>query len=235
MSGVKPAAKGPLSQRLRVARAIGTALVVLVALRTLVVTGVVVRSNSMSPTVVPGDVVLINRAAVGGRIPLLGTRVPGYSAIRRCDVVLYEHEVSSGSLFLAKRVVGVPGDTLQMKSQQLFVNHEKYPEPYATLAMGPDVGDERLSWQRHYLVGHSSATYAPTRDTWGPIVVPMNHLFVMGDRREESFDSRYTGFVPASFVRGRAVLVYFSIDPDAPHHSSVRWRRIGNTFGCQLG
>ena len=98
---------------------------------------------------------------------------------------------------------------------------------------GGDPGEQEFSWQSSYLVRSANAAtgYHPSRNNWGPLIVPEKNYFVLGDNRDNSYDSRYWGFVPDSMVRGKPMFVYYSFAPDsgrsAPWVTSIRWRRLG--------
>ncbi len=133
-----------------------------------------------------------------------------------------------------KRVVGVPGDTLMMRDGVLVRNGQPLKETYVThTSDAADMAADEFRWQRDYLVrsAHASDTYWPSRNDWGPLVVPPRNFFVLGDNRDNSLDSRYWGFVPDSLVRGTPMFVYFSYRPDSSSAWSwltdARWRRLG--------
>jgi signal peptidase I len=129
---------------------------------------------------------------------------------------------------LIKRVVGLPGDTIGMRGNTLAINGRPLREPYA--CVDPDTAPESqtdtfFEWQRAYIAAGASAHgYHPTVRTWRPLVVPPDSVFVLGDNRENSLDSRYRGFVARSAFFRRPTGIYFSWDPDA---KKVRWWRIG--------
>ena len=105
-------------------------------------------------------------------------------------------------------------------------------DPARTAILFDPVGDE-FYWQRGFLVPQARAAvaYHPSRNNWGPIIVPQHHFFVLGDNRDNSLDSRYWGFVPDSLVRGRPLFVYFSYVPDSATSldwlTHIRWKRLG--------
>ena len=212
-------------------KSIAIALVLFLFLRTFLVQTFVITSGSMKETLLVGDMLLVNRASIGSRIPGTGIRIPGYSEVRRGDVLVFDphHEED---LKLIKRLIGLPGDTLEMRNRVLYLNGEIQDEPYAVHTDAPDEVDRGMAWQRdHLLDGTDPRTYAPTRDTWGPLVVPDGHYFMLGDNREESLDSRYWGPLATWRLEGRAVFTYYSYNKDSfrpfPAIREVRWGRIG--------
>ncbi len=213
------------------AKSIAIAVVLFLVLRTFLVQTFVITSGSMEDTLLVGDMLLVNRLAIGSRVPGTALRIPGYSSPRRGDVLVFDppHEPD---LMLIKRLVGLPGDTLQMRDRVLYVNGERLDEPYV---VHTDAGDEVhpwMQWQRDFLLpGADPVTYAPTRDNWGPIVVPEDRYFMLGDNREHSLDSRYWGLLEGWRLEGRAVFTYYSYNKDSyrpfPALREVRWNRIG--------
>lgn len=208
------------------------AAILFLVLRTFLVQTFVITSGSMENTLLVGDMLVVNRAAMGSRIPLTDVRIPGYSEPRRGDVIVFDppHEET---LKLVKRLIGMPGDTLRMEDRVLYVNGERRDEPYVRHT---DVADEShpwMTWQRDYLPATvDPATYTPTRDNWGPLVIPAGRYFMLGDNRETSLDSRYWGLLERWRLEGRAVFTYFSYNKESyrpfPWIREVRWGRIGD-------
>ena len=141
---------------------------------------------------------------------------------------------------LVKRLVGTSGDTLFMRKSILYVNGIAQRQGYgATAAVNPDVAnsvDPLFDWQKKVQLKSSrfgAAPAQPNHDNWGPLVVPPHRLFMMGDSRYNSKDSRYWGFVPRENVRGKPLFVYYSYNADdsdrpLPMITDIRWRRIGH-------
>jgi signal peptidase I len=214
------------------AKSIGIAVVLFLFLRTFIVQTFVITSGSMENTLLVGDMLMVNRAAIGSRIPGTQIRIPGYSKPERGDILVFDphHEED---LKLIKRLIGMPGDTLEMRNRVLYVNGEVLDEPYVVHKDRDDESHPWMSWQKDYLVGGvDPASYQPTRDTWGPLVVPEGYYFMLGDNREESFDSRYWGPLEAWRLEGRAVVTYYSYNRESyrpfPAIREVRWGRIGH-------
>jgi signal peptidase I len=224
----KPAEEGSALEWLK---SIVIAVVLFLVLRTFLVQTFVITSGSMEETLLVGDMLLVNRLAIGSRVPGTQIHIPGYSSPRRGDVLVFDppHEPD---LMLIKRLVGLPGDTIEMHDRVLYVNGERKDEPYVVHS---NVGDEVhpwMQWQRDFLpAGADPRTYAPTRDNWGPLVIPEDRYFMLGDNREKSLDSRYWGFLEGWRLEGRAVFTYYSYNKDSyrpfPALREVRWNRIG--------
>ena len=214
------------------AKSIAIAVVLFLFLRSFLVQTFVITSGSMENTLLVGDMLLVNRAAMGSRIPGTSVRIPGYSAPARGDVLVFDppHEET---LKLIKRLIGMPGDTLEMRNRVLSLNGSVFDEPYVVHSDVPDERHPWMEWQRdHLAAGREGSTYAPTRDNWGPLVVPEGHYFMLGDNREKSLDSRYWGLLEAWRLEGRAVFTYFSYNKGSyrpfPAIREVRWDRIGD-------
>lgn len=211
-------------------KSIVIAVALFVFLRTFLVQTFVITSGSMEETLLVGDMLLVNRVAIGSKIPGTDLRIPGYSEPRRGDVLVFDppHEPE---LMLIKRLVGLPGDTLEMRDRVLFVNGEAQDEPYVVHDVAGDDVHPWMVWQREHFIGGDPRAYAPTRDNWGPLVIPEDRYFMLGDNREHSLDSRYWGLLEGWRLEGRAVFTYYSYNKDSyrplPALREVRWGRIG--------
>lgn len=213
-------------------KSLAIAAVLFVVLRSFLVQTFVITSGSMEDTLLVGDMLMVNRAAIGSPLPFTGLHLPGYSEPHRLDVLVFDppHEES---LKLVKRLIGLPGDTLQMRNRTLYINGAAQDEPYLKHA---DIADEMhpwMVWQRDYLApGVDRDGYAPTRDNWGPIVIPEDRYFMLGDNRETSLDSRYWGLLEGWRLEGRAVFIYFSYNKESyrpfPWLREIRWGRLGD-------
>lgn len=204
---------------------------IFLVVRTFLIQTFTIVSGSMEGTLLVGDFLVLNKSAYGATVPGIDVKLPGYDIPTRGDIIVFRghHE----DIDLVKRLVGMPGDTLAMRNGQLLLNGVPIDEPYAvhTDPRG-DGGHPWMDWQAEHLPDPAErSAYYPTRDNWGPIVVPAERYFVLGDNRDESLDSRYWGFIQPHQVKGRAVALYFSYNnrPDGglPVLSRVRWSRIG--------
>jgi signal peptidase I len=216
------------------AKAIGVALAVWIVLRSYLIEAFRIPSPSMENTLLVGDFLFVDKTAFGGQfeIPFTGVRflrLPGYSAPHRDHVVIFRSvEDSTPNLSVVKRIIGEGGDTLQMIADTVYRNGRRLDEAYAIHVGGLAREDElRLrqmrDWQLRHYIGPAPDRYRPTTHDWGPIVVPRDHFFMMGDNRDESYDSRYWGFLPKSHVVGRPLFIYFSV---ATHPFRIRWNRL---------
>lgn len=224
----KPKEKNSAVER---TKSIVMALALFFFIRTFLVQTYVITSGSMEHTLLVGDMLVVNRLAIGSRIPGTQIRIPGYSKPRRGDVLVFDphHEVD---MKLVKRLMGLPGDTLEMRNGALFLNDERLDEPYLNDARRRDDRSPDMAWQREYLVaGVDRDSYVPSRHDWGPIVVPDGYYFMLGDNRDESLDSRYWGLLEAWRLEGRVLFKYFSYNRGSyrsfPALREIRWGRIG--------
>ena len=244
----------PVSQRPRLrnlwenVKSILGALAIFLVLRAFLVEAYRIPSGSMIPALLVGDWLFVNKAIYGAHIPFSRASLPAYREPKRGDVVVFvspyqADEASRGAdptPTLVKRLVGTPGDTLYMRDGLLHVNGiaqrqgfgaDTTPEPGLANSVDP-----LFDWQKK--VGLKSSRFGaapaqPTHDNWGPLVVPARRLFMMGDSRYNSKDSRYWGFVPRENVRGKPLFVYYSYNADdsdrpLPMLTDIRWSRIGH-------
>jgi signal peptidase I len=215
------------------ARSFIIAVVLFLFVRAFFVEAFKIPTGSMEKTLLVGDFLLVNKLVYGAEIPLTGKRLPAIEHPARGDVIVFQYPVDPTKNFV-KRLVGIPGDTLSMKDGQLIRNNVPVVESYVTHSdPGADGSEEEFSWQNGYLVKTAEGGFVdhPSRNNWGPIVVPEKKYFVLGDNRDNSLDSRFWGFVPDSLIRGRPIFVYYSYQPDTARAfawlTRIRWRRIG--------
>ena len=215
-------------------KTLSLALVLFVLVRALLVEAFKIPSGSMEGTLLVGDFLLVNKLVYGAEIPLTHKRLQALRTPARGDVVVFVYPLDPTKNYV-KRVVGIAGDTLSMHDGTLVRNGARVLEPYVHHTRpGSDPADDEFRWQNDFLVPAARAStraYHPSRDNWGPIVVPSSHYFVLGDNRDNSQDSRYWGFLPDSLVRGRPLFVYYSYSPDSVSAfdwlTRIRWDRLG--------
>jgi signal peptidase I len=213
-------------------RSVALAFILFLAVRTFGVEAFKIPTSSMENTLLVGDFLLVNKAVYGAEIPGTGLRLPALREPRRGDVIVFNppHEPDKNYV---KRLVGLPGDTLEMHDKVLHLNGAPIPEPYARyIDRAGDAVHPGMDWQSHHLIASTRRGYHPSRDNWGPLVVPDGEFFVLGDNRDNSEDSRYWGFVDRTAIRGRPWFVYYSFEAAAPVQApwarAVRWTRIGH-------
>ncbi len=227
---VAPARKRP-NPVMEWTKSIVIALVIWFVLRSVLVEAFRIPSGSMENTLLIGDFLFVNKALYGAEIPLVHKRLPAFREPERSDIVIFESP-EDGTTNVVKRIVGMPGDTIAMTNNVLFINGLPADEPYA-LRTNPlhDPEDPRMrGWQAPYLVGRDARSYRPTLKNWGPLVVPADSFFVMGDNRDNSYDSRFWGFLGRDRIDGRPLFIYYSYDKTGlmplPFVTSIRWGRL---------
>ncbi|OGP56742.1 MAG: signal peptidase I [Deltaproteobacteria bacterium RBG_13_49_15] len=187
--------------------AIIVAIVLALLIRTFVVQAFKIPSGSMQETLLIGDHILVNKFIYGIKIPFLQKTIVPILTPKREDIIVFRFPEEPGKDFI-KRVIGASGDVVEVRDKQVYLNHQPVKNAYAVYT------------DPHVIPG----TIQP-RDNFGPITVPPDSLFVMGDNRDHSYDSRFWGFVDLNAVKGKAFLIYWSWDKN---RFGVRWSRLGN-------
>jgi signal peptidase I len=199
------------SQLRETVEAIVVAFAIAIVIRTFVIQAFKIPSGSMIPTLRIGDHLLVNKFLLGTPVDVPFTDIhlfmmPGLRKPQRGDVIVFKYPEDPTRDFI-KRVIGVEGDVIGSKDKILYVNGRKSVEPY---------------------VQHVDSSVKPAgmdrRDNFGPVNVPKDSVFVMGDNRDQSYDSRFWGFVNSSQIKGKAIILYWSWDTDK---SWPRLDRIG--------
>ena len=194
--------------------AILIALLLALLIRTFIVQAFKIPSGSMKKTLLIGDHILVSKFSYGTHIP---NEIPFINIKLFDDIVLFSKVPERGDIIVfkfpkdetrdfIKRVIGLPGDLLEVKSQKVYINNKPYEDTHARHTDSP-----------------SDSPLVP-RDDFGPILVPDDHVFVMGDNRENSQDSRYWGYLNVKKIRGKALIIYWSWDRVK---SWVRFERFG--------
>jgi signal peptidase I len=208
-------------------------LVLFVLVRGFVLEAFTIPTASMERTLLVGDFLFVNKALYGAEIPGTHTRLPAIRGPERGDVVVFRPPHDRGRVYV-KRVVGVAGDTLEMRDKTLFRNGLAQEEPYARYQdRRGDAFHPGMKWQSDFLAAAGAeGRYAPSRDNWGPLVVPPEKFFVMGDNRDNSEDSRYWGFIGREDISGTPWIVYLSLRREDEDSEAwvrrIRWERLGH-------
>jgi len=190
------------------AETLAIALLIALFVRTFVVQAFKIPSSSMVPTLLVGDHILVNKFIYGIRIPLIGKKVLTLASPERGDVIVFIYPRDRSKDFI-KRVIGLPGEKVEIIGRNIYVNDRLIEDPWGYYPA--DVG----SWN------------SASREHFGPKTVPQGMLFVLGDNRYNSQDSRYWGFVPLDDVLGEAFVIYWSWDWGSRSIiQKVRWNRL---------
>jgi signal peptidase I len=192
-----------------------------------------IPTSSMERTLLVGDYLLVNKLTFGSRVTGTGWTLPSLRDPLRDEVVVFNPPHDPGKHYV-KRVAGLPGDTLEMREKILFRNGEALQEGYVQhLDSRGDAVHPGMRWQRgHLAAARPHGRYAPSRDTWGPLIVPQGEYFLLGDNRDNSEDSRYWGFVRREEIHGKPWKIYGSLRSGAEFQGlldRVRWSRIART------
>ena len=174
--------------------AIIIALVLALIIRTFIVQAFKIPSGSMLPTLQIGDHILVNKFILH------------FTSPKRGDIIVFKYPKDEGRDFI-KRIVAIPGDKLEVRNKEVFLNDQLLDEAYV-IHSDPNAQDQSFS----------------PRDFFGPVIVPPGNYFMMGDNRDHSMDSRFWGFLDHKKIRGKAFLIYWSWDSDK---FRPRWLRIG--------
>jgi len=186
------------------AEAIITALLLALIIRAYIIQAFKIPSGSMIPSLLIGDHILVTKFIYGTKIPFSDKSILVFKQPEKGDIIVFKYPEDPKKDFI-KRVVATGGDTLEERNKIIYVNGKEVTEPYAY---------------------HGDSFVRPRgdpRDNFGPFIVPENKVFVMGDNRDQSFDSRYWGFVDIKAIKGKALIIYWSWDPG----NRLRFNRIG--------
>jgi signal peptidase I len=187
------------------------AVVLALIIRTWGVQAFKIPSGSMIPTLLIGDHLLVSKSSYGIKLPFSDTVIIPIGNPERGDIVVFLYPEDRDKDFI-KRIIGLPGDAVEVRDKTVYINGKKLDDHWGT---------------------YTDAVVLPngvqTRDNFGPVRVPPDHYFVMGDNRDQSYDSRFWfggrgGFVPRKDILGKAFIIYWSW---TDHGFGVRWDRIG--------
>lgn len=174
------------------AEAAAIAIILALFIRTFVVQAFKIPSGSMEPTLLVGDHILVNKFIYGIKIPIIRKTLIPISEPKRGDVIVFIYPVDKSKDFI-KRVIGLPGDRIKINGRKIYINGRLYNDK-----------------DGYYAEEDEKSPHSIQESQFGPVTVPDNALFVMGDNRDHSYDSRFWGFVPLSSVKGKAFIIYWS-------------------------
>ena len=183
-------------------KAIGTALILALFIRAYFVQAFKIPSGSMIPTLLIGDHILVNKFIYGTTIPFSDKRILIFRKPERGDIIVFKYPEDRSRDFI-KRAIAIEGDTIESRNKIIYVNGSPLKEPYT----------------QHTDVSPRPGGIEP-RDNFGPFIVPKGKYFMMGDNRDQSYDSRYWGYVDISDILGKAMIIYWSWD------SKKNWPRL---------
>jgi signal peptidase I len=190
------------------------AVILALFVRTFVVQAFKIPTGSMENNLLIGDHLLVNKFVYAPTLTSLERVLLPIDPISRGDIIVFKYPEEPERDFI-KRVIGLPGDTLELRNKRVYINGTMLNEPYVHYLVPPDE--------------EGSGGEFDVRVQYGPVTVPPGHYFMMGDNRDNSQDSRYWGFMPQEYIKGRALFVYFSFGEEtglAGLVSGIRWNRI---------
>lgn len=215
ITGEKPKAENKETTKSKVQEyieAIIIAILIAVVIRTFIIQAYKIPSRSMVPALLVGDHLLVNKFIYGVKIPVIRKVIIPITDPKRGDIIvfIYPHDRTKDYI---KRVIGVGGDKIEIKNKNIFINDKPYKDSFG-------IYSDNVIYP---------AIMQP-RDNFGPVIVPAGSLFVMGDNRDESADSRFWGFVDLKDVEGKALVIYWSWNSEEQDNllKKIRWERLGN-------
>jgi signal peptidase I len=173
------------------------ALILALFVRTWVVQAFKIPTGSMENNLLIGDHLLVNKFVFGPTLGRVDRTLLPVRDIHRGDILVFKYPIDPQRDFI-KRVIGLPGDTVELKAKKVYVNNQALEEPYVHFLTPASEGGEITSMD--------------VRERYGPVTVPPDQYFVMGDNRDNSQDSRYWGFLPRDHVKGKAMMIYWSYE-----------------------
>jgi signal peptidase I len=177
------------------------AVILALFIRTFVVQAFKIPTGSMEENLLIGDHLLVNKFIFGPSATSLERALLPMGTIERDDVIVFKYPEEPDRDFI-KRVIGLPGETVELKAKKVYINGKALDEPYVHFLQPPSTAVPELN----------EVTSFDVRERYGPVTVPPNQYFVMGDNRDNSQDSRYWGFLPRELVKGKAVIIYWSYE-----------------------
>jgi signal peptidase I len=174
------------------------AVILALFIRTFVVQAFKIPTGSMEENLLIGDHLLVNKFVFAPTASSIERAVLPIGTIKRDDVIVFKYPEEPERDFI-KRVIGLPGETVELRDKRVYINGSALDEPYVHFLQPPGQNSE-----------FHEITSFDVRERYGPVTVPADHFFVMGDNRDNSQDSRYWGFLPREYVKGKALVIYWS-------------------------
>lgn len=211
------------------------AVIIALSLRFFVISAYKIPTGSMTPTLKSGDFIFVSKMSYGFPVPFSNGSKIGAQIPLRGDVIVFRLPGAEGVSYV-KRVVGLPGDRIEIKAKHLFINdHESSYKEWSDQVISDLPSKEyhevfqETSLAHHHLVIFNKEQKDQKFESFGPIIVPPDQVFVLGDNRDSSDDSRYWGSVPLQFIEGRALFIWLSFDWlnrwGAEQLPNIRWER----------
>ncbi len=185
------------------------AVILALFIRTFVVQAFKIPTGSMENNLLIGDHLLVNKFVFGPTASGLERAVLPMGTIARGDVAVFKYPEEPERDFI-KRIIGLPGDTVQLKQKKVYINGTPLDEPYVHFLEPPGPTSSM-----------SEVTSLDVRENYGPVTVPADHYFAMGDNRDNSADSRYWGFLPRDYVKGKALVIYWSYESEREDYETA--------------
>jgi signal peptidase I len=222
----EPAPAGPIPFRKSTVREYFESIVIAVILalfiRTFVVQAFKIPTGSMENNLLIGDHLLVNKFVFGPSETRLEHLLLPMGTIKRGEVIVFKYPEEPDRDFI-KRVIGLPGETLELKAKKIYINGAPLDEPYVHFLEPPGTDPDV-----------HEVTSIDVRERYGPVTVPPNEYFVMGDNRDNSQDSRYWGFLRRDYVKGKALVIYWSYEADREDYETegagATLRGLGSVF-----
>jgi signal peptidase I len=194
------------------------AVILALFVRTFVVQAFKIPTGSMENNLLIGDHLLVNKFVFAPTITRLEKTLLPIDPIRRGDIVVFKYPEEPERDFI-KRVIGLPGETIELRKKRVYINEKLLDEPYVQYLVPPD---------------EDGGADFDVRVQYGPVTVPAGHYFMMGDNRDNSQDSRYWGFLPRDYIKGRALVIYWSYDAGGEEiegeGAGATLKRLGSVF-----
>ncbi|MDR1988711.1 MAG: signal peptidase I [Acidobacteriaceae bacterium] len=218
MTGETPFAKSTIREYFE---SIVIAVILALFIRTFVVQAFKIPTGSMENNLLIGDHLLVNKFIFGPSATGLERMLLPMATIKRGDVIVFKYPEDPERDFI-KRVIGLPGDTLELRQKKIYINGTPLDEPYVHFLEPPHSGNEH------------EITSLDVRENYGPVTVPPDQYFAMGDNRDNSQDSRYWGFLRRDYVKGKALVIYWSFESDREDYqeetAGETLRGLGSVF-----